>query len=135
LYFFLGSLLALANSACGDQNKIYPVSGKVTYKGSPAEGATVFFHRQGGDPINDPMIMGIVLADGSFEIVCGSQGKGAPPGDYDVLIEWKRTLGQFKGGPQHGPDKLKGRYASPKQPQLHALVEAKPTVLPPFDLN
>lgn len=95
----------------------------------------VFLHRQGGDRMDDPMIMGIVQADGSFELVCGSLGKGTPPGEYDVLIEWKRTTGQRKGRPQHGPDHLKGRYADPKHPRLHALVQAATNHLPPFELT
>src|ERR1700722_16319370 len=93
--------LALACGSCGYKNNIFPVSGQVTYKGSPASGATVFFSRQGGDSMNDHMIMGIVQEDGSFELVCGPLGKGAPPGDYDVLIEWKSVSGQSKGQPQH----------------------------------
>ena len=133
--FSLAAVLALACGSCANKNNIYPVSGKVTYKGSPASGATVFFHRQRGDTMNDHMIMGIVQEDGSFELVCGSLGKGAPPGEYDVLIEWKRVSGQSKGRPQHGPDKLKGRYADPKRPLLHAIVEAKATNLPPVELK
>jgi len=124
--------LVLACASC-NQNSIYPVSGKVTYKGSPASGAAVFFFRQGGSSSNEPAIMGIVQQDGSFELVCGSLGKGAPPGDYDVLIEWKPISGQ--GRPQHGPDKLKGRYADRKRPLLHATVEASATNLPPFELT
>jgi len=127
--------LVLACASCGNQNNIYPVSGKVTYKGSPASGATVFFNRRGGDSMNEPMIMGIVQEDGSFELVCGSLGKGAPPGNYDVVIEWKQVSGQSMGRPQHGPDKLKGRYADPKHPLLHATVEAKTNDLPTFDLS
>jgi hypothetical protein len=126
--------LALGCASCSNKNNIYPVSGKVTYKGSPAAGATVFFHRQGGDSMNDHAIMGIVQEDGSFQLVCGSIGKGAPPGAYDVLIEWRRVSGQSNGRPQRGPDKLKGRYADPKRPFLHAMVEAKATNLPPFEL-
>ena len=129
------ALLALTCGSCANKNNIYPVSGKVTYRGSPASGATVFFRRPGGDAMNDHMKMGIVQEDGSFELVCGSLGKGAPPGEYDVLIEWKRVTGQRKGRPQHGPDKLKGRYADPKRPLLHVTVEAKPTKLPPFELT
>jgi hypothetical protein len=133
--FCVWAVLALACASCSNKNNIYPVSGKVTYKGSPATGATVFFHRQGGDAMNDHMMMGIVQDDGSFELVCGSLGKGAWPGEYDVLIEWKRVSGQSKGRPQHGPDKMKGRYADPKRPLLHATVEEKATNLPPFELT
>jgi hypothetical protein len=135
IVFCLTAGLALACGSCANKNNLYPVLGKVTYKGSPASGATVFFHRQGGDAMNDHMIMGIVQEDGSFELVCGSLGKGAPPGEYDVLIEWKQVAGQSKGRPQHGSDKLNGRYADPKRPLFHATVEGKATNLPPFELK
>ena len=133
--FLWTALLALTCAACGNKNNIYPVSSKVTYKGSPASGATVFFHRQGADTMNEQMIMGIVQEDGSFELVCGGLGKGAPPGVYDVLIEWKQASGQSQGRPQHGPDKLEGRYADRNHPLLHATVEAKNNELPPFELT
>jgi hypothetical protein len=107
----------------------------VTYKGSPASGATVFFYRQGGDSMNEHMIMGIVQEDGSFELVCGSLGKGAPCGEYDVVIEWKPVSGQSKGRPQHGPDKLKGRYADPKRPYFHVTIKAERNDLAPFNLT
>ena len=130
----LPATLALVCASCGNKNNIYPVSGKVTYKGAPAAGATVFLRRQGGEPMNDHLIMGIVQEDGFFELVCGSLGKGAYAGEYDVMIEWKRVTGQRKGGPQHGPDQLKGRYADPKRPRLHAVVRAEANELPPFEL-
>jgi hypothetical protein len=133
--FCLTAVLGLTCASCGSKNNLYPVSGAVTYKGSPAPGATVFFYRQGAESMNEHMIMGIVQEDGSFELVCGSFGKGAPPGEYDVLIEWKQASGQNKGRPQHGPDILKGRYADPKHPLLHASVEAKANDLPPFELT
>ena len=132
---FLIAVLAVALASCSNKNKTYPVSGSVTYRGSPASGATVFFCRPGGDGMNDPMIMGIVQDNGSFELVGGSQVKGIPAGEYDVLIEWKRAGGQGKGRPQRGPDQLKGRYADPKRPLLHATVEAKATDLSPFELS
>ncbi len=134
LLFCLPAMLALACASCGNKNNIYPVSGKVSYKGAPATGATVFFRRPGGDAMNEHLIMGIVQEDGCFELVCGSLGKGAYPGEYDVLIVWKRVIGQSKGGPQHGPDKLKGRYADPKHPRLHAVVKTEANELPPFEL-
>jgi hypothetical protein len=125
--------LTLACASCSNNNQ-YPVSGKVTYHGSPASGATVYFRRPGGDAMNDHAIMGIVQEDGSFELVSGLPGKGAPPGAYDVLIEWRRLSGPSRGRPHQVPDVLKGRYADPKRPLLHVTVEAKATNLPPFEL-
>ena len=133
--FCLMGTLTLAFASCGKNNNLYPVSGKVMYNGTPAAGATVYLRRQGGDGMNDHMIMGIVQADGSFELVCGSLGKGAPPGEYDVLIEWKPVTGQSKGRPRHGPDRLKGRYADPKHPLLHATVETKARNLLPLEFQ
>jgi hypothetical protein len=133
--FWLTAALALGCVSCANKNNIYPVSGKVTYKGGPASGATVFFRRQGGDPMNEHTIMGIVGEDGSFELVCGSLGKGAPPGEYDVLIEWKRVAGQMGGRPQRGPDRLKGRYADPGRPRFHATIKAQRNALAPFELT
>jgi hypothetical protein len=126
--------LLLICASCGRSN-IYPVSGKVTYQGANAPGATVFFYRHGDDSGNEPIITGIVQDDGTFELVCGSQGKGAPPGDYDVLIEWRQADSQSKGRPRRLPDKLNGRYADRKNPLLHATVEARAVQLEPFELT
>jgi hypothetical protein len=107
----------------------------VLYKGQPAVGAAVFFTRQGGDPTNDPLIMGIVEDDGTFHLVCGSVGPGAPPGEYDVFIEWKSRTRRARGLNQKKPDRLKGRYADPQRPLLHATVKAETNHLPPFELT
>jgi hypothetical protein len=134
LVFCLTVALALCCVSCGNNN-IYPVSGKVTYKGAPASGAAVFFYRQGGGSVNEHLIMAIVQEDGSFELVCGGLGKGAPPGEYVVVIEWKQGIGQRKGRVQHGPDRLQGRYADPKHPRLHAIIKAERNELAPFELT
>jgi hypothetical protein len=127
------AVLTLACASCG--KGLYPVSGSVIHKGSPAAGAAVFFRRQGGDPMNEPTVMGVVRADGSFTLVCGSLGEGAPPGEYDVLIEWKQGPGHARGRGHKGSDRLGGRYADPQRPRLHATVKPQPNHLPPFELT
>ena len=97
-------------------NNDYPVSGKVTYHGSPASGATVYFRRQGGDAMNDHTIMGIVQEDGSFELVSGLPGKGALPGAYDVLIEWRRSQRPEQGASAPGPRRAERPLCRPKTP-------------------
>jgi hypothetical protein len=129
------SVVALVCSSCDNSPKLYPVSGKVTYKGAPAAGATVFLQRQGADPLMEQTIMGIVQKDGSFTLVCGPQGSGAPAGDYDVLIEWKPRSNHGKGLAQSVSDRLKGRYADPKHPRMHAVIKAGANDLPPFELT
>jgi hypothetical protein len=129
----VAGVLALACTSCG--NGLYPVCGKVTYKDQPAAGAAVFFQRQGGDPRNEPLIMGLVQPDGSFTLVCGSQGKGAPPGEYDVLIEWKQGSNRGRERARTRLDALQGRYADPARPRLHATLKAEANRLPPFELT
>ena len=131
--WYSSAALALACISCS--NGLYPVSGKVTYKGQPATGAAVFFKRQGVDPMNEHMIMGLVQEDGSFTLVCGAEGKGAQPGDYDVLIEWKQGPNRSKGLTRTMPDKLKGRYADPNRPLFRATIKAGTNTLPPFELT
>jgi hypothetical protein len=126
---------ALTCASCGNQSNLYPVAGKVTYNGAPAAGAAVFLYRRGADSLNEHIIMGLVQEDGAFELVCGSLGKGAPPGDYEVLIEWKPSSGQGRGRPERGPDKFDGRYADRKNPLFHAIIEAKANQLLPFALT
>jgi hypothetical protein len=133
LFCTITAILALACSSCGHSPKLYPVTGKVLVKGTPAVGATVFLQRQGVDPMNEQTIMGVTREDGAFSLVCGPYGEGAPPGEYDVFIEWRHRAERAKGLP--GTDRLKGHYADRKHPLLHAVVKAEPTNLPPFDLT
>ena len=131
--FYLTAALALTCSSCG--NGIYPVSGKVTYQGQPAKGAIVSLLRRGANPMNEQAIMGIVREDGAFSLVCGDKGAGAPPGDYDVLIEWRPRSTLPKGLAKPMPDRLGGRYADPKNPRLRAEIKAGTNSLAPFELK
>lgn len=128
--------LLFASAGCGkNEHNLYPVAGKAFYKGAPAAGAAVFFHRRGAGAPDEQMVMGVVRDDGSFELVTGPWGKGAPPGEYDVSIEWKPVLGQRGGNPLRAADKLNGRYSDLNNIQLHATIGAKPNELPPFELT
>jgi hypothetical protein len=138
--FCVPAALALACCSCG--NGLAPVAGTVTYKGAPAAGATVHFRRAGVGPLNEQAVMGIVQGDGSFALVCGAAGPGAPPGDYDVFVEWRQgpalaaAARHSRGDPRRKPpDRLKGRYADPKHPRLHAAIRAGANHLPPFELT
>jgi hypothetical protein len=125
----------LACAGCSNADKLYPVSGKVTYRGSPAAGAAIFFCRRGADPLNEPTIMGVAREDGTFTLVCGARGEGAPSGEYDVLIEWKQNPPGGRGQMSRRPDRLKGRYADPKHPRFQAVVKAETNELPAFELT
>lgn len=61
----------------------YPVTGTVTYKGSPVEGATVVL-----TPVTAGLqgASGNTDADGNFELMTFSAGDGALPGEYKVRV-------------------------------------------------
>jgi hypothetical protein len=124
-------------AGCGDSSGLYPVSGKVTYQGEPAVGATVTFVRNGAaDPLKEAAPQGLVGEDGTFTLA-GPRGNGAVPGEYVVLVEWKEGAGKTKGRAPalNAPDRLKKRYLDPTHPLLTATIEAKSNTLPPFEVK
>jgi hypothetical protein len=124
-------------AGCGNSAGLYPVSGKVLYKGEPAAGATVTFVRKGAaDRLQEQAPQGVVQEDGTFTLA-GPLGPGASPGEYAVLVEWKEGAGKVKGrAPALGaPDRFKKKYLDPGKTLLTATVEAKSNTLPPFDLK
>jgi hypothetical protein len=129
--------LAISCAGCGKSNGLYPVYGKVLYRGQPATGATVYFHRKGStDRVHEQVSMGVVQEDGAFKLV-GPGGEGVSPGEYIVLVEWKEGAGKVRGRNPglNAPDRFKGRYVKMNQPLLHAEIKATKNQLSPFELN
>ena len=136
LFIFASVLLATTClSGCGDSNGLYPVRGRVLYKGEPAVGAAVYFHRKDANPLQEQIPQGIVGTDGTFELA-GAAGKGALPGEYVVLIEWKEGAGKTPGrAPGIGaPDRLNGKYLDLKDPSFTAQIKPTSNELPPFEI-
>jgi hypothetical protein len=124
-------------AGCGDSAGMYPVTGKVTYHGEPAVGATVTFVRKGStDPFKEVTPQGVVGDDGTFTLH-GPRGDGAAPGDYAVLVEWKEGAGKTKGRAPalNAPDRLKKKYLDPNHALLTATVKARSNTLPPFEVK
>jgi hypothetical protein len=144
-----------AAAGCGNAPGFYSVSGKVLYKGEPASGAIVYFHRADAPPSGGKGIpFGVANENGGFSLTCDGVGAGCPPGKYDVLVEWrgqpdatvqskKSVRGKGKVTEpavnrqmaRQGVDRLKGRYFDIAKPLLHAEVLPQPNSLPPFELN
>jgi hypothetical protein len=127
---------ALVCAGCGNNNGLYPVSGKVLCNGAPAAGATVTFLRKEVERRAESALQGVVQDDGSFALA-GPKGSGAAPGEYIVLVEWKEGAGKTKGRAPAlaAPDRLKGRYLDPQKPLLTATVEPATNNLPPFEVQ
>ena len=146
-------------SGCGESNGLYPVSGKVEYKGEPAAGATLYLHREGGEPSGLPVPTAVTEQDGTFVVRSGDLGPGASPGTYAILLEWRDRspassqagLVSFtppaKVGRKANPskqkirpsaslpaDRLNGYYSDIEHPQLKAEIKPGNNNLPSIEL-
>lgn len=139
LAVFVAALVPLAG--CGDGKKLYPVTGKVSYKGAAPKGAMVVFHPRGDNSPQAVRPSGVVKEDGTYTLYSGpgDEGKGAPPGEYDVAITWDVPKGQPKGmggeEVKETNDQFGGRYKDYTKSGLKATVNAAPTEVPVFDLK
>jgi hypothetical protein len=153
--------VALSTAGCG-ANGLASVSGSVMYKGQPAKGAAVHFHRQGETPeesVNFPM--GLVDDEGHFDLETPERGWGAVPGKYNVLILWPEeppapakeaapaatakgkksskssisSAAKHHKDPQSAKDRLKYRYFNMSSPLLTADIQPGSNKLEPFELK
>jgi hypothetical protein len=78
------ALLFVAGCSKGGQDrpKAVPVTGKVLYKGLPADGATVAFLGDG----RLPPALGRTDSSGHFELTTSEPGDGAAPGMHKVTV-------------------------------------------------
>ena len=64
---------------------MYEVKGKVLLAdGKPLGGGWIYFVPKGDLPVTPS---GVIGPDGTFSLVTGGSGDGAPPGEYKVRIE------------------------------------------------
>ena len=90
-WWVVAAAIAIVAGGCGGPAGLVPVSGKVLYRGDPAAGAVVYFHRQ-VEPgsSSTPIPYGIVEDDGSYLARRPrAWADGARPGAYTVLVEWR----------------------------------------------
>jgi len=65
--------------------QVYDVRGKVLLAdGKPLSGGQIYFVPKGDLPLTPS---GVIGPDGTFSLVTGGSGNGAPPGEYKVRIE------------------------------------------------
>src|SRR5262245_38130697 len=121
-------------AGCGSgKPKPVPVSGSLTVKKVPADGALVRLWPVDAEGPNVVRPLGYVQHDGSFQLTTYAENDGAPPGKYKVTIEWrpkKKTTMEADG-----PDRLEGRYADPEQSTIEVVVNSSTTRLEPMNLD
>ncbi len=149
--------LAAVLPACGgsDGPPLYPVHGKVMYKGQPAAGATVILRRLDPEPnTTPPVAAGQVEDDGTFSVAVDQRGDGAPAGKYVALIQWRKKAegGEPKPDPKPAakkgrraaapvvetelvPDRLGGQFMNPDRSPFRVEVKPGANELEPFDVS
>jgi hypothetical protein len=113
---------------------VYPVKGEVFYRGKPAVGALVAFHKVGADP-NAGQPSGEVQDDGTFTLTSYRADDGAAPGEYQVTISWRETTGGSLSDPEYGPEKLPKKYQTPDKSGLSVSVTAGSNNLGAFQIS
>ena len=98
---------------------------------------------------DETLPFGVVQQDGGFSLASEGLGSGAPPGSYNVLIEWRDATENgvvpvkndgksklLKRTRIHaGADRLKGRYFNVNKPLLKAEVKPGPNPVLAFELT
>jgi hypothetical protein len=109
---------------------VYPVAGKVTFKGQPAYGAQVVLHAANPSEIDQTAPVGDVKSDGTFNVTVYEPGDGAPEGDYVATVQWFKKVGDAMG-----PNVLPQEYSSPRTSPVKVSVKGGPTNIPPIAIN
>src|SRR5262249_19416603 len=111
---------------------LYPVRGKVLFKGQPAARAEVRFHPVTPSEKGNLYPAAKVETDGSFALTTYENKDGAPPGEYTVTIRWDEPSTKDEATP---PDRLKGRYSDPKKSPWRIQVREGANDLEPFHIK
>ena len=91
--------LVIAVCGCGSEKPAtVKVSGTVTYKGEPVEGATVVF---GSTSAGGRAAAGTTDSAGKFSLTTFEKDDGAIPGSYTVAISKTETVGGMTADEEH----------------------------------
>ena len=79
--------------------------------GKPLTGGWIYFVPKGDLPVTPS---GVIGPDGTFSLVTGGSGEGAPPGDYKVRVESpqsSRPVAKSRKKPRHSRSSTTTRTA------------------------
>jgi hypothetical protein len=125
--------LGLGLSGCGHRDalpvlQVYEVKGKILLAdGKPLSGGWVYFVPKGDLTVTPSAEIG---PDGTFSVVTGGSGQGAPPGDYKLRIDTP----QFHAAKNQKP-LVPQKYTDEDSSNLVVTVRAEPNQLDPIRLK
>ena len=133
----LGAVLAAGPAGCSKKRPgelpVYPVKGRVTYKGELMPHAVVTFF-----PVGQPFAQALkprAMADenGFYELTTYELGDGAPEGEYGVVLYVPPTRPDPHAlETPNSPDRLKNAYIDPEKSKLRFTVRPEPNTI---DIN
>jgi len=135
----VAALLVTLAVVCGCSSEpprvpVFPVTGKVTFKGKPAEGAQVVLFAVNSANAAELAPSGKVGKDGTFSLTAYEPGDGAPDGDYVATISWRKMV-VGDGGAAAGPNVIPAKYGSAATSPVKVSVKGGPTQIPPIAIN
>jgi len=150
----IGSWVVVAAIGCGGSGHFATVTGSVTHKGNPVDGAKVEFHGTTQNAGKSDIFLTQTDSSGKYMIAGVGNNPGIPPGMYKVVItkfEGKFAMaegmdaGQLEAqmSDQAGSaavqnmikNLLPSEYASPASTKLSTVVESGKNVNVNFDLK
>ncbi len=131
---FAGLAIQLASCGRGDPRRVYPTTGKLFFKGKPADGARITLVDLDGKDPKMPRPGAYVKKDGSFRLSTYRSYDGAPAGRYAVTVVYRSPARKVEDE-NAGPDLLKGkRYGDGKTTPLAVEIKAGNNELETFNL-
>jgi hypothetical protein len=126
------TLIAVLATSCEGSKRVpvFPVSGQVLFGGKPMPRALLVFHPVAESPLRP---LATADQDGSFALSTYEDGDGAPAGEYQISVEWRRLATVDDEKPP--PNLLPMKYANPKTSGLTVRVTEGENVLPPIQLT
>jgi hypothetical protein len=122
------ALAGCRNSDALPAYQVYNVKGKVLLAdGTPLHGGWIYFVPKGDLPVTPS---GEIGSDGTFSVVTGGSGEGAPAGEYKLRIETP----QFQRAKTKKP-LIPVKYNDEDSSNLVVTVRAEPNQLDPIRLK
>ncbi len=129
-------LACVAGCSHNSDKAVYPVRGRVLYRGQPVANAQVTFHPVGHVKRETIRAIGKVDDRGYFALTSFKDGDGAVPGDYQVTVVWYLAQPVRRGSDETvSANYLPDMYAHVETSRLTATVTPGNNDLPQFDLK
>jgi len=90
-------------------------------------------HRKDRNSLEEQVPFGKADKDGSFKVMNGNSGEGAPEGEYTLTVYWP-DMSKPEDGNGGRPDALNGAYDKVAQSKLTFTVKAGQNTIPTLEL-